>query len=195
MLIEEFNTLAAMLAHLAPDMHTISRKLDEMRSGYPSKTVGASNTASGSSGEPDPDDIVQLTATERAGIDRATGHDRIACDSQEIRELITSMIAMGRRLNHLCGPYRHSVTPTRTQALTEAPSDWCTSCYRDGQHHTPVSIDQRGRKRYEDLCRWCGDFKTAHDTLPTMPVLRAHHEGRRITVQMVERSIGRKTKR
>lgn len=187
MLVDEFRTGAAAYAHLASDMPTVARRMDEMRAGYPSRTVGASMT----SGEgfsviddrpPDPNGDVHLTRVERD----ATTVDRVECDTLELREIIVQMAALARRADRICQHYRLTPTSSRAQALTEAPKDWCTSCYRDNQHHEPVSVDGRGRVRYEGLCRWCGDFHKAHGVLPSRKLLEHRHAGRRITEPMVQ---------
>lgn len=192
MLVDEFRTGAATLAHLASDMPTVARRMDEMRIGYPSRTVGASSSGDGSSAltddrPPDPDGHVHLTRVERDA--EALGTDKVACDSTEIRELLIEIAAKVRRLDTLCTPYRLTPTTARSQALTEAPKDWCTSCYRDGQHHEPVGLKKDGTAYYENMCRWCGDFLKAHGILPSRKLLEYHHEGRRISEKMVTASI------
>jgi hypothetical protein len=59
--------------------------------------------------------------------------------------------------------------------------DWCSSCWRSNQHCEPVSGHHAGR------CRWCGDWKREYGEDPPLTLLRLHHQGERITVQMVER--------
>lgn len=59
--------------------------------------------------------------------------------------------------------------------------DWCSSCWRDGQHCEPVSGHHAGR------CRWCGTWRSEHGEDPPLALLRMHHQGERITVQMAER--------
>lgn len=66
------------------------------------------------------------------------------------------------------------------------PGDWCASCLRIAK----CSPRHRG-----DLCRWCYDFNRAEHQRPPVKIVRYHHEGRRITQQMVDDAIGRKPKR
>lgn len=192
MLVDEFRTGAAAYAHLASDMPTVARRMDEMRAGYPSRTVGASMT----SGEgfsviddrpPDPNGDVHLTRVERD----ATTVDRVECDTLELREIIVQMAALARRADTICAHYRLTERSARDQAMTEAPKDWCTSCYRDNRHHEPVGTKRDGTAYYEGLCRWCGDFHKAHGVLPTRALLEHRHTGRRVTEKMVEAAIRR----
>ena len=190
MLVDEFRTAAATMAHLAADIPTASRRMDEMRAGYPARTVGASAATSNGTAltddrPPDPDRDVRLTAVEAAAITP----DRVECDTLEVRALLTEIAAKVRRLDDLCTPYKLTPTTARSQALGEAPKDWCTSCYRDGQHHEPVGLKRDGTAYYTGLCRWCGDFNKAHGVLPSRKLLEYRHEGRRITDRMVEQSI------
>lgn len=189
MLVDEYRTAAATMANIAAAMPTVARRLEEMRRGYPPTTVGASTPDGGYSvtddRTPDRDADVKLTRVEQD----ALSSDRVEADTIELRKLIVQHAAITRRIDTLCTPYRLTPTTARAQALSEAPKDWCTSCYRDGQHHEPVTVDARGHHHYDNLCRWCGDFQKEHGTLPPMPVLRARHEGRRVTVQLIERHI------
>lgn len=186
MLVDEFRTAAATLAHLAADAPTIARRIDEMRRGYPARTVGASSPDGSFSvtddHHTDPDTDVHLTRVERD----ATTNDKVEADTIELRELLVEIAAAVRRLDTLCAPYKPTPTSARAQALTEAPKDWCTSCYRDGQHHEPVSLKRDGSAYYEGLCRWCGDFHKAKGVIPPRKLLEYRHQGRRITERMVE---------
>lgn len=190
MLVDEFRTGAATYATLAADMPTVARRMDEMRAGYPTRTVGASMT----SGEgfsltddrtPDPDADVRLTRVEQAAITS----DKVECDTIELREIIVQMAALARRADRICQPYRLTDRSARDQAMSEAPKDWCTSCYRDGQHHEPVGLKRDGTAYYDGMCRWCGDFLKAHGILPSRKLLEYRHEGRRISEQMVQKSM------
>lgn len=189
MLVDEFRTAAATLAHTAADAPTVVRRIDEMRRGYPARTVGSSaptgTTSVTDDHPPDPDADVHLTRVEQD----ALSSDRVEADTIELRELLVQVSAIVRRIDTLCQPYRLTPTSSRTQALTEAPKDWCTSCYRDNQHHEPVSIKRDGTAYYDGLCRWCGDFLKAHSVLPTRALLEHRHTGRRVTEKMVEAAI------
>lgn len=78
-----------------------------------------------------------------------------------------------------------SPATVREQRSAELASDqtemWCRSCLRVGQ--------RAGRsERYptDGLCKWCGDFQATNGFLPTLTLIDAHHEGRKITQQMVD---------
>ncbi len=74
---------------------------------------------------------------------------------------------------------RWSLCETPDQ-LKHGPGDGlCRSCWRDDQACVPAVA----RYRRLGLCRWCGDWRASHKgRIPTMPILRAHHAGQRITV-------------
>lgn len=189
MLVDEYRTAAATMAHIAAAMPTVARRLEEMRRGYPPTTVGASSPDGGYSvtddRAPDHDADVKLTRVEQD----ALSSDRVEADTIELRELIVQHAAITRRIDTLCTPYRLTPTTARAQALSEAPKDWCTSCYRDGQHHTPVDTKKDGTVYYTGLCKWCGDFNKAHGVLPPRKLLEYRHQGRRISERMVETNI------
>jgi hypothetical protein len=72
---------------------------------------------------------------------------------------------------------------TDTQVSAEG---WCVSCWRDGGYREPVAVQPDGRRRYRDLCLWCGRFAAAHDDKrPPLSLVKARREGRRITERMV----------
>lgn len=62
----------------------------------------------------------------------------------------------------------------------ECPEDWCQSCFRDHQHHTPIAVG-----KYARWCRWCGGFNASYHVVPPVPLVRAHNEGRYVTTKMV----------
>lgn len=57
---------------------------------------------------------------------------------------------------------------------------WCTSCLRVGSRE-PRS------ERYTSLgvCRWCGDFNAEQGFMPSLEILDARRDGRRVTTKMV----------
>lgn len=57
----------------------------------------------------------------------------------------------------------------------------CASCKRNAGHWEEV---QQGHR----LCRWCRSFKESYrGKLPPLPILKAHHQGQRITTGLVLR--------
>lgn len=107
------------------------------------------------------------------------------------------MIGRLRRLPQLARALSRvaEVYDTHTGAATpEVNLDWCSSCQRDAGYCSPVDRlnDGKGTPRYRDkitgglLCWWCGQFKASHGgKLPPVSILRARHEGRRITEAMI----------
>lgn len=65
------------------------------------------------------------------------------------------------------------------------PEIWCNHCLRDDGHHAP----RADRYRQLELCRWCGDFRSAQGVLPPLSLLQAHHRGERITEAMVDAAL------
>lgn len=97
---------------------------------------------------------------------------------------------LARQLDQLRVAAGHAgVTP-------DDPTIWCRSCKRlrltDGTHlHSPIATRPDGRRRYTDLCKWCGEFNAAHDTDPPLELLRKRAEGTRITATDVDRALAR----
>lgn len=87
--------------------------------------------------------------------------------------------------------------PDRQQVLDAGliTDGWCTSCFRDNGHLHPIALTAAGVPFYRGLCRWCGEFKAKNGTLPPLELLIPHHEGRRVTVPMVQRAMARVRKR
>lgn len=67
-----------------------------------------------------------------------------------------------------------------------ALAGWCRSCHRDHGYCEPVATRRDGSRRYSDYCNWCGEWVAANQKEPPLELLRAKHEGRRITQSMVE---------
>lgn len=69
----------------------------------------------------------------------------------------------------------------------EIPEGACRSCWRDNRHFEPISAGV-----YKDGCRWCSEFLAEYAQLPPRDLLVLHHQGRRISTAMVDRSLHRK---
>lgn len=71
--------------------------------------------------------------------------------------------------------------------------DDCASCARLGRavdaHRTPESIEGVPAK---PLCRWCYDFVLVNGCWPPSEILELHHDGRRISEQLVRAALGRR---
>lgn len=82
-------------------------------------------------------------------------------------------------------PQRGQLSPAN------AGDGWCTSCYRNAGHLEPIALRPDGTPRYRQLCRWCGEWASAHDgDHPPVAILREKHAGRRITQTLVQRVLG-----
>lgn len=77
-------------------------------------------------------------------------------------------------------PATKSDAPRSLRLVADPTELWCESCLRTGMRE-PRS------ERYptRPLCRWCGDFEAAQGFLPTLDLLDARRDGRRITEAMV----------
>lgn len=143
-------------------------RLHEQEPGYPSTTIGAGGSSGTTLTQPERlanrihhDPAIRDLAT----LDRATRH--LYANVADIYGVVT---AWGQ-------PTRHA-QPTDDDG-TEGPGpDWCRSCWRDDRHCEPV--------RAAGLCRWCADWNLANGQLPPVEILRARHQGRRITSALID---------
>lgn len=70
------------------------------------------------------------------------------------------------------------------EALPDAPGGpgdgWCVSCYRFERTYWPIAMHRDGRRRYNEYCRFCGDFHAivpegcTSGIEPSMAMLEAH---------------------
>lgn len=178
-------------AHL--DLTTIVERLPralnaihDSLGGYPTRTAGATSTTSPVSFldietmDPDgPTDRIPLTPVEAA----ATTPDPARRDLHNLDTAIRDAAKALEDAHRIVARYTPT-QPRRTKA-DPAPDDWCTSCFRNAGHHTPITLRKSGEPYYADLCKWCGEWRTAHGTLPPVAILRARHEGRKITTRLV----------
>lgn len=198
--LEQIRKAAVDVAHLSTDMPVIVRRIDEMRAGFPAVASGGSSSASGFDLDELPDeprpvsavDSVRLTSVESAAAKELAGKDETANDEDEIERLTAIIIEACAGLRRLTAPYRLPEQTTSAREMS-APDGWCSSCYLDGQHHEPITPKSNGTVHYEGLCRWCGDFRKAYGALPPRALLRARHEGRRISVALVEKHLPKAT--
>lgn len=73
---------------------------------------------------------------------------------------------------------------------TQKPMVGCTSCKRDAGAWEPV--DPRHPKG--ELCRWCFDVLTEYGCRPTLPLVRMHRQGRRISTITMSRELNQPQK-
>lgn len=120
--------------------------------------------------------------TEALGIAPPDAIDR------EERELGRSLERALRELNvayNICARYGSACIPLRPEPVSD-DDGWCVSCLRDRNHLEPVWAG-----RYARLCRWCAEFLLAQGVEPPLALLRARHEGRKITTHMVDKALAK----
>jgi hypothetical protein len=86
------------------------------------------------------------------------------------------------------GNTRQTITDwawTTTRGTDTKADEGCRSCARLG------TWEPCAQGRYANYCRWCGEWHTAHQTMPPEAVLAKHHRGERITSRDLARIKGR----
>lgn len=119
--------------------------------------------------------------------------DQLAGEHDKLRALITRI---GHDADELVFMLRRAVPSPlavlRPDDLTLAQvsaAGWCTSCWADGCHQSPVSMRPNGERRYRDHCLWCGEFIAAHNGVkPPLELLQARHRGDKITQAMIDQA-------
>ena len=156
--IAEIEEIAARLRHLEPRLRQRATMSD--RDGYPTN----SGPSRGNGMQRDP--VGVLVALR---IDHPTG-DTVR---HAHTELVTK-VDQARRLLEQAESAGHRALPPATNVA----DDGCVSCSRLSRW-SPIFRSRR--------CRWCAYFSYAHGGEdPPAELLRAHHEGRRISERMVE---------
>ncbi len=164
---------------------------DATGAGYPAKASGAASTPGTVVGryvEHDDDTgRVTLTLPERI-MDQAQQRrpDPAQADLAQLSAAAATLRVEAARALDALAKYQRPVPRRIPRADTEIPDDWCRSCHRNNQHHTPVSLRPSGEPYYAGLCRWCGDFRKAHKYDVPLEVLRVRHQGRRVTLQLID---------
>lgn len=159
--------------------------------GYPSKASGAQSTPGTTVGRFVDDDStagVVLTLPERI-MDDALQHrpDKAGVDRDELAAAAAQLRRASTRALDVVARYQRVVPTRQRMSEAEVPKDWCRSCYRDHQHHSPITLRPgSGVPFYTDLCRWCGDFNRAHKRLPSIEILQVRHQGKKVTMQMID---------
>lgn len=83
-----------------------------------------------------------------------------------------------RDLKHFIDRHRPDRwTPDTDGTAPLSDEAWCTNHL---ENFGSCETRHRG-----DLCRWCDDIRLAHGFTPDRPLMRARHEGRRVTERMV----------
>lgn len=135
-------------------------RLDEARRGFPS---GHEPPA------PDPDGTPGHS--DRTGDLAVRPRDQVESDIALLADLMRQLDQASRGLRALIQRYAQAAPAVR----------WCVSCKRDALHQENVAVG-----RYSALCRFCGDSKATNGgQLPPLAILRAHHRGQSISVELI----------
>lgn len=138
-----------------------------------------------SNGEPIPNDPTGEAGTQPDDLRHV--HDHYV-------DLLAKYNAIGGELDRLTRQaVPKPVTTSATDSVDLAADGWCVSCHTDNRFCEPITED-RGVRVYENLCRWCGTFRRTEGVLPPLELLRARHEGRKVTTLMVRRALARRAK-
>lgn len=141
--------------------------LKQYRRGYPT----------GSDGHTDPE-AGACTRTEALAL---AGPDAVDRDERDLLHALERGLRELRVAYNITARYQQASIPRHAGRITVAVDEgWCASCVRDGGHLEPVWLG-----RYARFCRWCGEFHAAEGIEPPLPLLKARHQGRRITTAMV----------
>lgn len=160
---------------------------DANGAGYPSRASGSQPSTATTPARSDdeagvvltrPEQIMEATLEHRpdpAAQDRA----RLEAAARSARIATTTILDVVTRYQH---PMPVRIKPSEA----EIPDDWCRSCWRDNQHHSPITLRPTGEPYYEGKCKWCGQFEKAHKRPVPIEILRVRHQGRRVTMQMID---------
>lgn len=135
-------------------------------------------------------------AEQRAGASERDEDDRredaaAARYKQELATITKRLMADLARLETImavCNPPHPKQVTNRDLLLAQVAAEgWCTSCWRVDKTTTDIA-----KGRYRDLCRKCGEFKSAEGRIPPLPVItKALTFGwSKITTEDVARGLG-----
>ena len=144
------------------------RNLQAAQPGFRSDTMG--NGGGGGDSQPERHDTIN--------------GDRARMALVELKHHTRLMHASAAAVRRITSAWSFPPLPNAT--LRVDPEDWCVSCIRIAK----CSPRARG-----ELCRWCDDFTRTEHARPPVKLVKLHHEGRRITQQMVDDALGRKPKK
>ena len=174
--IESERVLAESIAQLQIASAVIVKVFGNLHrglAGFPTSTPGAS--PANTHPEVDEGGVVPYTSVERGALTR----DPARVDLDRVHRLIDQLHVVAPPLFSLARQW--GFDPAQPELdLSGDTGDWCTSCLRIEK------CNPRDPSRYAHHCRWCGDFIAAQGRHPSIDLLLAHHEGRRITQRMID---------
>lgn len=131
---------------------------------------------------------------ERAEARRAAvHHDEFVADLVLLNAVVQRI---NRRMDLACPPDMSEVKNRKTGEIAPetagdiAAAGYCVSCWRNDKQMV-VREKSKGIFVSATLCRWCMDVKRTYDVEPPLEVLKLHHAGRRISVQVMEAAIAK----
>jgi hypothetical protein len=162
--LTQIEQLAARLRLLEPTVR--QRAGTTGRDGYP--PMSGPDAGHGRGGDP-VGNLVALRLDHPRGDILAAAHTDLLSKIHEARRLLEQAESAGRQ----------ALPP-----VTNLTDDGCVSCARI-RRWSPI---HRGRR-----CRWCGDWTASQGGGdPPIDILHAHHDGRRVTVRLVQTILRRR---
>lgn len=158
--------LAERLTEAATALPRALANLSDVQPGYPNHTPGSGPASGG--GVPD-----GWTPLERLAINGDPAEKAMKRILKLVRDIhgpITELYSLSIAWGY-----------DRKQGeldLSDTDHEGCMSCLRIGRFEQ--------RSRYALYCRWCGDFISAEGRSPSVMLLQAYHDGKRITRAMVD---------
>jgi hypothetical protein len=157
--LTQIEQLTARLRTLEPNLR--HRAEDTALDGYPRQ----SGPGGGQHGQGDPVGIVVAMRID---------HPHRDTQAHAHTQLLNDLDAARRFLEHAESVGRQALPPPTSQTL----DDGCASCARI-KTWSPIHRTRR--------CQWCMDWARNHaGDDPPIDILRAHHQGRRITTRLVD---------
>lgn len=127
-----------------------------------------------------------LDYTDPTGDAAVTSDDHRAPDPlhADLRRVLRHLATARLELDRAAQVTRATTTPP----MTTDPDVWCRNHLTAGLHE-PIARHSDGRRRYEDLCRFCGDFLGEQRVLPTPKLLRIRADKGRVYDRDVQQAL------
>lgn len=172
-----------------PRAHTT---MHSQLAGYAATAAGFSEGGGGGA-------AVKLTRPEAVmeAVIASENFDKSRADLTQAARSAAIIRKEARRILEIAERYNPDDHPPTRKKATDTPAadpgdDYCRSCFTDDGYLECVTLRterQGGTPYYVGLCKWCGDFRANWKKDPPPAVLRARHQGKRITVQLIERAM------
>lgn len=157
------------------DLDSIGNGIHNAQShGYPAHAAGFGTPGGGGAD-------VELTSMERI-MESAGKPDPTRTDQRRWHRAIIMIVQAEQILADLATYAAHAPTATMASSIADdhelgadGKTMWCAQCIAVG-HRAPIHVGS--------TCRWCYDWQREHNAPPDPVILRAHHDGRKITATM-----------